>query len=153
MKPPFRSVLCPTDLSPIGNEAVQVAYRLVAEGGEVHLMHVAEPPFQGNPLYAQYVQGWVPTPEERAGGEEKARKDLGLLVPKEAAAKGVRTRVVVVQSSDAAGEIEKAAKSAKADAVVMGTRGRTGLARLLLGSVAHAVLKRRLPVILVHHES
>ena len=65
MQVPFRSILCPTDLSETGNRAVPLAIHLAADGGEVHLLHVGEPAFLGNPLYNQFAVGYVPTPEER----------------------------------------------------------------------------------------
>ncbi len=43
---------------------------------------------------------------------------------------------------DAATEIVARAEEVKADLIVMGTHGRTGVGRLLLGSVAEAVLRR-----------
>ena len=44
------------------------------------------------------------------------------------------------RNGDAATEIIDAAGEAKADVIVLGTHGRTGLARLVLGSVARNVL-------------
>ena len=61
MKPPFRSILCPTDLSPLGNLAVSVGYLLAAKGGTVHLVHVDEPPRTGNPLYPDEKPKGAPT--------------------------------------------------------------------------------------------
>ena len=41
----------------------------------------------------------------------------------------------------------------QAEAVVLGTHGRTGLGRILMGSVATDVVKKKgLPVILVHQD-
>jgi nucleotide-binding universal stress UspA family protein len=49
--------------------------------------------------------------------------------------------VVVEQSNEPANEILRYAKSAKIDLIVMGTHGRTGLGRIVLGSVAEAVVR------------
>ena len=43
---------------------------------------------------------------------------------------------------DPATEIVRVAADHSADVIVMGTHGRTGLSRLLLGSVAEAVLRK-----------
>jgi nucleotide-binding universal stress UspA family protein len=37
----------------------------------------------------------------------------------------------------------------RADAIVLGTQGRTGLGRVLLGSVAEAVMKRKGPAVVL----
>lgn len=151
MKVPFRTILCPTDLSEIGNLAVPVAYHLAASGGTVHLLHVCEPPFLGNPLYNQFVQGYVPTREEREVGEERVKKDLHRLPPNDAVERGVRTEYHIVQGVSVPDTIEQTARKISADVIVLGTRGRTGVTRLLLGSVAKEVVRKEgLPVILVH---
>jgi nucleotide-binding universal stress UspA family protein len=51
-----------------------------------------------------------------------------------------RNAVADSRDGDAATEIIAAANEAQADLIVLGTRGRTGLARLVLGSVARNVL-------------
>jgi nucleotide-binding universal stress UspA family protein len=56
---------------------------------------------------------------------------------------------LAVRFGDPAEEIVNAAKSERADLIAMSTHGRTGLERLVLGSVAEAVLRRsRVPVLL-----
>jgi nucleotide-binding universal stress UspA family protein len=52
---------------------------------------------------------------------------------------GVQAKVVQGKAADA---VIKAAADAKADLIVMGTQGRTGLSRLLLGSTAEKVLRQ-----------
>jgi nucleotide-binding universal stress UspA family protein len=69
--------------------------------------------------------------------------------------RGVRglTRIVDAYGEDIAGVLRRTADECEADLVVMGTHGRHGIGRLLLGSVAEAVLRRtELPVLLVRRE-
>jgi nucleotide-binding universal stress UspA family protein len=61
-----------------------------------------------------------------------------------------RFRVEVVPDGPVAQAILDAAERYGADLIVMGTHGRTGLQRVLLGSVAEAVLRRApVPVVVV----
>ncbi len=62
------------------------------------------------------------------------------------------TAIAESHSGDAATAILGAAEDAGADLVVMGTRGRTGLARLVLGSVARNVLQHATCSVLIAHE-
>jgi nucleotide-binding universal stress UspA family protein len=57
-----------------------------------------------------------------------------------------------MRDGDAAGEIVAAAEKRGADLIVLGSRGRTGLTRLLLGSVARNVLSGSTASVLVVHE-
>jgi nucleotide-binding universal stress UspA family protein len=57
-----------------------------------------------------------------------------------------------MRDGDAAGEIVAAAEQGQADLIVLGSRGRTGLTRLLLGSVARNVLSGSTASVLVVHE-
>jgi nucleotide-binding universal stress UspA family protein len=65
-------------------------------------------------------------------------KQLSMLQAKAQSA-GVRATTLVVPGL-AAQQIIRAARSKKADLIVIGTHGRTGLARLFLGSVAARVV-------------
>ena len=153
MKVPFQTLLCPTDLSETGNLAIPVAYRLAGKGARVHLLHVCEPPFLGNPLYGPFVQGYVPTPEDTQAAEQKLLKKMHRLVPEDSLANGIRTEFHLVHGVDVASVIEDEAHRFDAEVVVVGTHGRTGLGRILMGSVATDVVKKKgLPVILVHQD-
>ena len=153
MKLPFDTVLCPTDLSDTGNRAIPLAYRLAADGGTVHLLHVCEPPHLGNPLYEQYVHGYVPTPEETDAGRERVKRDLHALAPDSALEQGIRTEFHIVDAVNVSDAIHDHQKSLGAGVVVMGTHGRTGLGKLLMGSVATDVVKMHdVTVVLVSEE-
>ncbi|MDO8562855.1 MAG: universal stress protein [Candidatus Limnocylindria bacterium] len=58
-----------------------------------------------------------------------------------------------VRSGDPAAELLDAASELDADLIAMGTRGRTGLERVLLGSVARSVLHRATCSVLVARRS
>lgn len=138
--PELQNVLAPTDFSECGLAAIPYAYGLVARGGCVHLLHVVEPHPTPNPLYAHYTPGRKPTPEERARQEAELHAKLEALVPAAAKARGVRTAVELVEGHDVAQLVCELAERIDADAIVIGSHGRTGIARVVLGSVAEKVL-------------
>lgn len=146
-------VLCPTDLSPSGDAAVDVAYSLVEEGGTVVLLHISEPSYVMSPLDATYVVAYPSTPEGQDALEQKVRQHLRRLVPEETLQRNVRTEHLVVHDSNPALVIEREAERVGADLVVMGTHGRTGIGRMLMGSVATDVLRKSRVPVLLYHES
>jgi nucleotide-binding universal stress UspA family protein len=54
---------------------------------------------------------------------------------------------------DPAGEIVRLAADEDAEMIVLGTHGRSGLARVLMGSVAESVVRRALCPVLVYRET
>jgi nucleotide-binding universal stress UspA family protein len=77
-----------------------------------------------------------------------AKKQVGTLVAKARRA-GVRAAGLVVAGSPYE-VIARAARSKRADVLVLGTHGRTGLPRFFLGSVAaHVLATTRCPVLTV----
>jgi nucleotide-binding universal stress UspA family protein len=143
--PRFLTVLAPTDLSAVGNAAVPHAYALLrATGGVVELLHVHEHGIP-NPAYAYEPPGQL-SPAERA----KLERDLWALIPAEADALGITTHVSVVDGGKAGEAILQAAERLAADAISIGSHGRGGVARAVMGSVADDVVRRaRRPVLVV----
>ncbi len=84
----------------------------------------------------------LPYYDERSGGLEPARwfTHLRLCCVKRAASIDVPIDEMVVYG-DPATEIVIAAKCESYDLIVMGTHGHTGIQRLLIGSVAEAVMR------------
>jgi nucleotide-binding universal stress UspA family protein len=152
MKLPFGSVLCATDLSSLGNLAADVAYRLVADGGTVHLLHVDAPPNVGNPLYPDERPKDAPSDAEIEAHRAELRRRLQDLVPTSAAGRGVRTEIDLVESDEVVGAIETEFRRRAADVIALASHGRWGLARLVHGeSVAVRLLHRPdIDVIVVH---
>jgi len=50
-------ILVPTDLSPLGDQAVAYAIALAPPGATLHLLHVLEPAPTPNPFYAHFQRG------------------------------------------------------------------------------------------------
>jgi nucleotide-binding universal stress UspA family protein len=146
----YRTLLCATDLSPVSRAAVELAYSLAAPGAVVHLLHVAEPLVLASPLDGT-ILSVSNDPAEALAKEKRATAQMLRLVPEAAARSGIRTETSVIQDAGVTEQILAAAKKAHADVIVMGTHGRSGFGRLLLGSVATDVLRKAsLPVILIH---
>ncbi|QSQ12282.1 universal stress protein [Myxococcus landrumensis] len=131
--PVFREVMVATDFSETGDRAVAHAFGLVPPGGVVHLVHVTEG--------AQVM--------------ESDQRRLLALVPREAELTGRHVKVeIVAGTKDVVTALVQTAERLAVDAVVLGTHGRTGLKRVVLGSVTQAVLGRtERPVLLVRPPS
>jgi nucleotide-binding universal stress UspA family protein len=143
--PRVLTVLAPTDLSDVGNAAIPYAYALLrGTGGVVELCHVHEHGLP-NPAYAYDLPAQL-TAGERAGLEQQLRA----LVPAEADAFGITTHVSVIDGGKADETIVAAAERLNVDAISLGSHGRSGVARAMIGSVAEAVLRHaRRPVFVV----
>jgi nucleotide-binding universal stress UspA family protein len=147
--PPFRSILCPTDLSPVGDAAVEVAFALAGSGAALHVLHVCEPAYVMSPFDVAPVAP-LPTAQGTLDAlENRARAHLERLLERTAHASDVKCEVHVVHDLDPAGVVARTALALKVEAVVLGTHGRTGLGRLLMGSVATDVLRAAKPQVIV----
>ncbi len=145
--PHLRKILAATDLSEFGNRAIAHAYALArGESGAVHLLYVHER-LLPSPTYA-YAPGSAGALTERETNDLRAR--LHAQIPAQAAALGIPTDVSIVDGGSAAEVICQTAERLDADAICMGSHGRTGLGGAVLGSVAARVLHQATrPVFLV----
>jgi nucleotide-binding universal stress UspA family protein len=137
----FRHVLCPVDFSESSRDATRLAASLVQPGGAgITLLHVIELPVS----YAGELRSF----ELSSDLDERSAARLDEWV-KELAAK-VAVPVTRQSRIGGAGAQTLAAVDADStiDLVVMGSHGRTGASRLLLGSVAEKVVRHaRCPVL------
>ena len=132
----FRRILHPTDFSRASTAAFNRAIAMAKKDrSELVLVHVLAPPM---PLAGE---GYIPPnvyEDLEASARKYADKRLNALQDKARAA-GVKTSTLI-REGVADEQIVRAARSKKADVIVLGTHGRTGLARLFLGSVASRVV-------------
>jgi len=146
MKNAYRTVLAPTDFSPGSRAALQQLERLWPAGtrARVYLVHVLEPlGFAAPPAPI-----WI---DYNLAREDDARRRLERVAARLRQRLGPAARVTLhVPTGVAHDEICRLAAKLRADLVVLGTHGRTGLTHVLLGSVAERVVRHaRCPVLTV----
>jgi nucleotide-binding universal stress UspA family protein len=113
--------------------AVRLAKRLDAE---VHIVHVLE--MSGAAIAGPAgVSAWTSV---LLSMKESARGIVGLVV-RQAQEAQVPYTVEVIEALDAAGGIVREAEEVRASLIVVGSHGRRGLSRLVLGSVAEKVAR------------
>ncbi len=135
-------VLVPLDGSVLAEAGMWKAAEL-ANGGVISLLRAAEAHTLpgADPVDAQVTA--VRDAEEYLAAAARRLKDRG--------AKNVETHVWY---GPAAAAIVEAAQVQKVDLIVMSTHGRSGIGRLILGSVAESVLRgTRTPILVVRADS
>jgi nucleotide-binding universal stress UspA family protein len=146
----YQRILVPIDGSVTAERALQEAIKLAAGKAQLRLVYVIE---QVYPLdtegyaFIDYValQEAVRQTGERtlAQAAEKVRRS-GMTA---------ETALLDVPGERVASVIDGEALNWRADLIVIGTHGRSGLSRLLLGSVAEGVVRgASVPVLLVRAE-
>jgi nucleotide-binding universal stress UspA family protein len=130
----FRRILVATDFAESAERALACAVQLARRhGAELVLVHV----YMDLPAYPEITAGQVVAiyEEQRAwieaALERRARAARG---------EGLLARAVL-RTGPAASTIAETAKDEGADLLVVGTHGRSGLDRLILGSVAERVVR------------
>jgi nucleotide-binding universal stress UspA family protein len=139
MMPRFERILCPVDFSPCSQTALEYALYMAEQfQGKVHVLHVCTTPVS---LYPELVV-WAEREQSTLGAliEEQAREQMGRLI--DGLNEHQRSRVIPeVEMGDPVSTIIERAERAGCDLIVVGTHGRTGLAHLVLGSVAERVVR------------
>jgi len=142
----YQNILVPVDGSETSYAAVAQAAELAkAFGGKITVVQVlALDPY----IAAEYISA-----TQTNDLIERARTSV-LKTLEEAAAKfsdlGIPVEAKLLEGQVVNREIIKEAETSKADLIVIGSHGRTGLKRLFLGSVAQSVLgEAHIPVLVV----
>jgi nucleotide-binding universal stress UspA family protein len=129
---PIHTILHPTDFSERSGHAFRLACSLARDyKARLVVLHVLPPSI------IAYGEGIIPVPV-----------DEGRLESLKAEFDGLRLHCGHLQveyrlaEGDPAAEILRTAEEGPCDLIVLGTHGRTGLGRLLLGSVAEEVVRK-----------
>ena len=140
----IKTILVPTDLSDLSLAALEVAAVLACgEDAKVTLLHVVE----SSPLLGFHTVDYTSETLFR-DSEEKAEKDLDRIIREQTPFPAALA--AAVRRGDAQKEIVRFAVEENVDLIVMATHGRTGLAHIMLGSVAERVVRRSpVPVVTV----
>ncbi len=132
---PPKKILVAYDMSDVSRTAWRHAAALAAKCGAA--------------LEAVYVESWaqggelmppLPSPDMSTARAAELRRTIRKVV-------GAETKVVILRGDPASGVLNHARRH-RSDLIVVGTHGRTGLNRMILGSVAEAVIRgARVPVL------
>lgn len=144
MSPP-KIILVPTDFSLSAETALDRALELAAKvGAKVYVLHAYQLPVVGFPDGVL-----LPTAEIASRIITWAQSELAACVARR---KESSVEIVpILKQADPRDAVISAAEDLSADLVVMGTHGRHGLARALIGSVAESVVRTSpVPVMTVH---
>ena len=130
-------ILCPVDFSSASDVALETAASLARElQATLYIVHVERSPYTFSPS----ISGNFPNP---------ADPDSHLLWRKVPQGDDVRFEHALLLG-DPETEIVRFAEENHVDVIVLGTEGRTGISRLVMGSVAEAVLRNApMPVLTV----
>ena len=133
-----RRVVVGLDFSEAGNAALSQALALPCggSGGELHVVHVENAPA---PVTAEF--GWDVPGVSLADCSERLRRQVEQEIDSAGGATGFERVMLHVRVGPPAETIARLAAEVDADIVVVGTHGRRGVRRLLIGSVAEATVR------------
>jgi nucleotide-binding universal stress UspA family protein len=128
----IKKILCPIDFSPAALKAADYAAALAKNyGAKIQLLHVIAP-------VAYYEYGLSPVDTIKAM-EEASSAEMKKLVTR-LTAKGVSVQTKV-RTGDVRDETRRSISAAKPDLIAMGTHGRRGFARWVMGSVTEWMMR------------
>jgi nucleotide-binding universal stress UspA family protein len=135
----LKKILAPTDFSPNADQALAYALDLARRhGAEVHLMHVIGP-LEGD---AYSPLRYSPEANVQHDTPDKIAYDLLQSHIQKHDTKGVTVEPVKQHGSAVASMLLQYAKKEGIDLIVMGTHGRQGMSRFIIGSVAERVVRQ-----------
>jgi nucleotide-binding universal stress UspA family protein len=127
----IKNILFTTDFSPASRAAVPYAIQLARHyGAKLHVLHVRPPVV--NPMTPPAT--WKSLEQAAKLESDQERQEILSLF------NGVETEVLL-EEGDLWSNLQAAVEEARIDLIVMGTRGRSGIAKVLLGSTAEEIFR------------
>ena len=144
----LQKILLPTDFSNYSAAATKYACELATKfDAELHLLHLRESHLASAPEFEMGLALPTYTKEYRAAAEKSL---AGVLDPSWSAS---RTVIQAIVQGSPKMEIVRYARKENIDLIVLATHGRTGLAHVIMGSVAETVVRTApCPVLTVRPE-
>ncbi len=141
----FKNILVPYDLSKPSTRAFKVALDVAKKyGSSITVITCIE----GDPWHHKFYDSRADA--ELLKKQKKAAADYISKLEESAKKANIPFKSRIIKAESIVKELVRFAKSHKFDLIVMGSHGRTGLDKLVLGSVANGVVQRvRCPVLLV----
>lgn len=146
----IRKILTATDFSEYSDVALQYARELATRfGAELHVLHVADATGPANMAQiGSYAASAPDLWQEMIDAEQNQLESL--VTPRDRS--DLHAHVVFEAGEAPAEAIVKYAQNYMIDLIVMGTHGRRGLSRMVMGSVTERVLRMApCPVLTVRH--
>lgn len=146
----FKKILIPTDGSPLSAQAANKGVCLAREiGAEIVALYVTQP-FAATVGFDGMAAAYAITDEDYdKTATEQAQKYIKAVLDRAETA-GVKASGKVVSNFNVADGIVQAAEEEGCDLIFIGSHGRSGLSRLLLGSVTIKVLSLAKTAVLVY---
>lgn len=141
----FENILVPFDLSSPSNQAFKIALDIAQKyNSKITLLTCVE----GDAWHHKFYDSRADS--ELLKKQTKAAQKFMEKLEESANKAGVKIKLQIIKSSSVVKDITTFAKSRKLDLIVMNSHGRTGLDKLILGSVANGVIQRStIPVLLL----
>ena len=146
----FKKILIPTDGSPLSSQAANAGVMFARSiNAEVVALHVTQP-FAATIGFDGMAAAYAITDDayEKASSEQAAKYIDAVMSRADTA--DVKATSLSVSNFNVADGIVQAAAESGADLIFIGSHGRSGLSRLLLGSVAAKVLSLAGTAVLVY---
>lgn len=136
---PFRRIVCAVDFSPTSQAALQQAALVAArDNAELHVVHAFEAPWHEIAMYGPTVLAQPEAQRQYREGLASRLESLGAGLNLNPA----KTKFILLDAPGHRDTLAEYGKEAGADLLVLGTRGRTNLRDVLLGSTAERLLKK-----------
>ncbi|MEI6651198.1 MAG: universal stress protein [Chlorobiaceae bacterium] len=145
-------ILCPTDYSPTSDNAVRYAVEFARKvGAHVRFVHILSPGAVPEKPVVALEETTLPAVQPEEDGDALPDNFSRVLMAEKK--KGLNADFRVLKG-EAPKVIAEQAHSWGADLIIMGSHGRTGLQRIMMGSVAEEVFRcSDIPVLLVKEQA
>jgi nucleotide-binding universal stress UspA family protein len=142
-------ILVPVDLSEGSQALIDYAIQFARPfNASLEVVHAWEPPQYVAPDLLVAAPGWNSQSLEKVAVDAASKELTELVARIQNPPVPIQHRVIV---GEAASTVLRAAEEGQHDLIIMGTHGRRGLPRLLMGSVAQKIVARaHCPVLTLH---